>query len=90
MTRNTTAARPTNVPAIPPTTAVTLIDPDEDAGVPVAEGVAVVAGPRLPVIRVKLGCGVLKVAVEWTVTTAGPAEVVGAALEEGVEEEVVE
>jgi len=64
MTRNTTAARPTNVPAIPPTTAVTLIDPDEDAGAPVAEGVAVVAGPRLPVIRVKLGCGVLKVAWE--------------------------
>lgn len=63
MTRNTTAARPTNVAAMPPTTAVTLIDPDdEDAGVPVAEGVAVLTDPMLPVIRVKLVCGVLKVA----------------------------
>lgn len=48
---------------MPPTTAVTLIDPDdEDAGVPVAEGVAVLTDPMLPVIRVKLVCGVLKVA----------------------------
>ena len=62
MMKNPSAARPTRVPAMPATTAVTLTDPDEDEGVPVAEEVAAVAGPILLVTRAKVECEPLGVA----------------------------
>ena len=54
MMKNLSAARPTRVLAMLPTTAVTLIGPDEDEEVPVEEEAAVEAGPMLLVTGAKV------------------------------------
>lgn len=87
--RNPRTARPAREPATPPTTAVTLTEPEDEVDVDVADAVVVgvLAEPMLLAQREAVVEGELTRPVEWTVTTAGAAEVERA---EVVADEVVE